>query len=291
MMTEVAADVFAFIQPDGGWCLSNAGLVGGSLVIDTAATAARARRLRSEIDRIGGTPRILLNTHHHGDHVFGNQFFPSATIVAHTSQRTEMIESGFGLTRLWPDVDWGELRLVPPELTFDDAITVHAGDIRAELFHVGPAHTTNDVVAWIPSRGVLFCGDVALAGATPFCLMGSIAGSLAAVHRLRALGATIVVPGHGPVSGPSILDDTERYLTWLQDLARRGSAAGLSPLDTARSASLDGFADWLDSERLVGNLHRAYAELAGSPLGSPVDVLTGFQEMAVYNGGLPTCHA
>jgi cyclase len=290
-LTPVADDVYAFIQPDGGWCVNNAGLIGGSVLIDTAATQTRAEHLRDEVARIGGAPRILVNTHHHGDHVFGNQFFDAATVVAHTRQRQEMIEAGLGLTQLFPHVDWGDLRLVPPALTFDDAITLHAGDLRVEVFHVGPAHTTNDVVAWIPDRRVLFCGDVALAGATPFCLMGSISGSLRALDRLRALGATTIVPGHGPVSGPEVFDVTERYLRWLQGLAGGGAAAGMSPLDTARSASLGEFGELLDAERLVGNLHRAYAELDGGPPGAPIPILEPFQEMTVFNGGVPTCHA
>lgn len=290
-LMPVADDVYAFIQPDGGWCVNNAGLIGGSVVIDTAATQTRAERLRDEVARVGGAPRILVNTHHHGDHVFGNQFFDPATVVAHSRQRQEMIESGLGLTQLFPDVDWGDLRLVPPALTFDDAITLHAGDLRVEVFHVGPAHTTNDVVAWIPDRRVLFCGDVALAGATPFCLMGSVSGSLRALDRLRALGASTIVPGHGPVSGPEVFDVTERYLRWLQGLASAGAAAGMSPLDTARSASLGEFGELLDAERLVGNLHRAYAELDGGPPGTPIPILEPFQEMMVFNGGVPTCHA
>jgi cyclase len=293
VLREVAGEVHAFVQPDGGWCLSNAGLIGGSVLVDTAATQARAERLRDEVARVsGGLPDVLVNTHHHGDHVFGNGFFaPPATIVAHERQRQEMLESGLGLTLLWPDVEWGDLRVVPPSLTFRDAITLHANGLIVEVFHVGPAHTTNDVVVWVPDRGVLFCGDVALAGATPFCLMGSVAGSVHALTRLRALGASTVVPGHGPVSGPEIFDATERYLRWVGGVARQGVEAGLSPLETARQTSLGDFGQLLDAERLVGNLHRAYAEFDGRPLGTPIPLLEAFQDIAEFNGRWPTCHA
>jgi cyclase len=293
---RVADDVYAYVQPDGGWCLSNAGLVvgeRGAVLVDTAATLRRARRLRQEVLAVTRRPpNVVVNTHHHGDHVFGNQVFAGhATVVAHELARTEILRAGLGLTQIWPDVDWGDIELVPPSLTFRDALRVDLGPSTVELLYVGPAHTTNDVVAWLPERGVLFSGDVVLAGATPFCLMGSIEGSLAAIGRLRALGATTVVPGHGPVAGPEVFDDTEEYLRWIQDLAAAGAEAGRSPLETARAADLGAFAKLLDSERLVGNLHRAYAELAGGPHGEDLDVLGPFQEMAAYHGGLPTCHA
>jgi cyclase len=165
-------------------------------------------------------------------------------------------------------------------------------DLRVELSHVGPAHTTNDVVAWIPDRGVLFTGDVIFQGGTPFVLQGSVAGSLEAIARLRALGAGTVVAGHGPVGGQDAFDTTEAYLRWVQQIAKDGVAAGLSPLELARQADLGEFAGLLDPERLVGNLHRAYAEERGEPRGTPLDLIAVFGEMVVYNNGeLPACLA
>lgn len=202
-----------------------------------------------------------------------------------------MIEAGLGLQQLFPHVDWGAITLAPPTLTFGDMIALHVGGLRLELLHVGPAHTTGDVAVWIPDRKVLFAGDVVMAGATPFCLMGSVAGSLTAVRRLRELGAEMVVTGHGPVAGPEVFDATESYLHWVADLAADGVRAGWSPLDAADRADLGEFAGLLDSERLVGNLHRAYAELRGTPPGAPIDLLTPMREMVDFNGGPLTCHA
>ncbi len=114
-MAEVADGVYAYIQPAGGWCLNNAGVLAGgdgTVVIDTVATVSRALRLRESVEAIGAGPvRTLVNTHHHGDHTFGNDVFGAVTIVAHHAARTEMAESGLGLTALWPQVDWGEVRL------------------------------------------------------------------------------------------------------------------------------------------------------------------------------------
>ncbi|WTW93147.1 MBL fold metallo-hydrolase [Streptomycetaceae bacterium NBC_01309] len=296
---EVADGVYAYVQPDGGWCVNNCGIVtdgGETALIDTVATEERALRLRKAVLEVAGrAPGVVVNTHHHSDHTFGNHLFaPDAVFMAHERTRTEMAAAGLGLTQLFPNVGWGDVRVTLPSLTFRDNATLRRGDLRVELLHLGPAHTTNDVVAWIPDRGVLFTGDIAMSGVTPYCLMGTVQGSLDVLARLRALGPTTVVPGHGPVGGPEILDANAAYLTWIQELARDGAAAGQSALEAAKAADLGDFAELLDPERLVGNLHRAYLELAGSAgpeLGAPLDVVSSFMEMVEYHGRLPDCHA
>ena len=94
--------------------------------------------------------------------------------------------------------------------------------------------------------------------------MGSLAGAIEVTARLREIPADVVVPGHGDVCGPEVFDDTMRYLTFLQQTAAAGHAAGLTPLEAARESDLGEFAAWLDPERIAGNLHRAYAEIGGA---------------------------
>jgi cyclase len=193
---------------------------------------------------------------------------------------------------MWPDVDWGTVDIRLPELTFRDGLTLRLGNHQAELIVVGPAHTIADTVVWLPEERVLFAGDVVMPGCTPFLLMGSVAGSLRAVSALRALEPRVVVGGHGPVSGPEVFGETEDYLRWLLQTAKETMAAGLTPLEAAGAAGPGDFADWLDPERLVGNLHRAYSELRGESEGAELDVVGIFGEMVAYNGGqLPTCSA
>lgn len=294
---EVADGVFAYTQAPGGWCVSNAGVIAGddgAVVIDTLATQRRAHRLREFVDGLPvGPRRTVVNTHHHGDHTFGNQVFgPAATIVAHERAVEEMVETGLALTHLWPDVEWGAVRVTLPTTTFADRITLAVGTTRVQLIHVGPAHTTNDIVAWLPESRVLFAGDVVLAGCAPFSLMGSVSGTIAAIERLRALGARTVVCGHGPVAGPEVFDENAAYLRWIQRCAATGVAEGWTPLRTARELGLGEFAHLLDPERVVGNLHRAFAEYNGAVQGAPIEVPPVFGEMVDYNDGkVPTCLA
>nr|WKU62172.1 cyclase [uncultured bacterium] len=294
-LDEVADGVHAFVQPDGGWCLNNAGLLVGDgrpVLVDTAATEARARRLRELVVRAAGVPpAVVVNTHSHGDHTFGNFVFPEALVVGHERTRREAEEAGLHLTGLWPGVDWGEVEVVLPQLTFTGQLCVRLGGHDVELHSFEAAHSGCDSVVWVPGERVLFAGDLVMSGATPFVLTGSVGGLRSAVARLRGFGAETIVPGHGPVGGPELLDVTEGYLDRLTELAGAGLAAGLTPLEAAREADLGEFAGLLDAERLAPNLHRAYAESRGAAPGAPVEVDRMFRDMVELHGGLPECHA
>lgn len=292
-LQEVSDGVYAYVQPDGSWFLNNTGfLVGreGVVSIDTTSTERRTRAYLDAIRSVTDRPvRTLINTHHHGDHTHGNCLLPLATIIGHPLCREETLRTPFPPPAdIFGSAEWGECRPAPPFVTFDERLTVYADDLRVELHHLGtPAHTTNDVVAWIPERSLLFAGDLLFVGGTPFVPMGSVAGSLVALERLRAFGATTLVPGHGPVTSPSSIDDVAAYLRFVQRTAEAGKAAGLTPLEAARQTDLGQFAALTDSERLVGNLHRAYAELDGAPPGAPIDTRAALLDMVAFNGGQP----
>ena len=290
---EVADGVFAYVQPDGSWWLNNAGFIRGPdavVAVDATSTERRTRALLGAIAEVCTTPvRTLVNTHHHGDHTNGNCLFADATVVGHRNCRAGVQAQVIGgLDAVFGPVDWGELSIRPPTVVLDDRLDVFAGDRRIELHHIGtPAHTTGDVVAWLADERVLFTGDLVFNGGTPFVLMGSVEGALQACTRVRAFGATTLVPGHGEVCGPEAIDVVERYLGFVLRVAADARAAGVTPLVAARDTDLGEFAGLHDRERLVGNLHRAMAELDGLDRGAPVDVLAAFADMLEYNGGEP----
>jgi cyclase len=202
-----------------------------------------------------------------------------------------MIAAGLHLIRLWPEVDWGDLIPTPPSITYQDTVRLYCDDIPVEPIHVAPAHTRDDTAVWLPEQRVLCAGDLVMAWVTPFCITGSVAGSLVAIDLLRDPDAQVIVPEHGPVCGPEVLDDTAGYLRLVQRLAEDGLAAGASPCEVAAGTALGRYEDWLDRERLVPNLRRAYAEAQGVPLGAAMPVDELFQEMVDFHGGLPECRA
>jgi len=296
---EVSAGVFAYIQPDGTWWINNTGfLVGrrGVVSVDACSTVRRTRAYLDAIATVTPAPvRTLVNTHHHGDHTFGNFLFDGATIVGHEGTRDASLAAGQPFSApFWTDVEWGDVLIEPPFLTFAEGVTLWSDDLRVEVRYVGmPAHTTNDSIVWLPDRGVLFCGDLLFNGGTPFLLQGSVAGAIRVLEEVvRPLEATTIVPGHGPVAGPETIERVLGYLRFVQDAARAGRSAGLTPLQTALELDLGPYADLLDAERIVGNLHRAYAELDGFELGTGVDPAAALTDMVAYNGGRPlSCYA
>ncbi|GAA0405839.1 MBL fold metallo-hydrolase [Streptomyces luteireticuli] len=290
----LAPGVNAYVQPDGGWCLNNAGFVTDgdrTLLIDTAPTVRRAELLRDAVAASGApAPSLVVNTHHHGDHTYGNGVFAAdgATIIGHAGCREQTLAVGHQLHAIWPWVEYGDVHITPATLTYTDSLTLHIGDTEVRLFHPGPAHTVGDTVVWLPEQRIVFTGDLIFNGGTPFIPFGSLDGSLRALELLRELDAEVVVPGHGQVTDPGVFDTVERYLRFVEGLAAAGRAAGRSPLEVAREADLGGFAELKESERLVGNLHRAYADAEGVPLDLPAVL----RDMAEMNGGRPlACHA
>jgi cyclase len=294
-LDEIADGVHVFLQPNGGWCLSNAGLLAiesRPVLIDTAATEARAVLLRSLSAKVtADPPGMIINTHSHGDHTFGNFVFPEALVVGHERTRLEVKAAGLHLTRLWPEVTWGSVEIVPPQVTFPERLTIQLGDHYLEARSFGPAHSGRDTIVWLPRQRVLFAGDLLMSGVTPFVLTGSVLGLRSAVAELRRFDAVTVVPGHGPVGGRELLDITERYLDWLLSLAREAIAADLTPVQAAREADLGEFAGLLDSERLVPNLYRACRELRGAEPGTLAEVDMMFAAMVEFHGRIPECHA
>jgi cyclase len=294
----ISEGLYAYLQPDGSWYLNNTGfLVGpaGVVSIDTTSTERRTRAYLDAIKTVTPLPvRTLVNTHHHGDHTHGNYLAAGATIVGHERCREMVLSTPVPPPAgIWTDVDWGHLEPAPPFLTYTDQITLWSGDLRCEVRYVGtPAHTTNDSIVHIPDLSVVFTGDLLFNGGTPFALQGSVSGWIEVLETvLRPLGAQTLVPGHGPVCGPEVIDDVLGYLRFVQQVAREAKAAGLSPLEAARATDLGKYKDLYDSERIVGNLHRAYLDLSGER-GTPADLNRAFGDMVAYNGGRPlTCHA
>ena len=296
-LIEVGDGVFAYIQPDGSWYINNTGFVVGSSSIISIDACSTERRTRAYLDRIASVSAapvsMLVNTHHHGDHTYGNSLFSGAVIIGHENCRAALIATGPPRNvGIWEPVDWGEVTLAAPTLTFTEGVRLWSDDRPLDVSYAGQAaHTTNDCLVWLPEQQVLFCGDLLFNGGTPFLLMGSVRGAIDVLTRvLAAVPARTIVPGHGAPCDQRLIGVTVGYLEFVLGTAAKGIEAGLSPLELARQADLGEYAAWLDSERIVGNLHRAYADLGAA--GPDVDVIAALRDMVDYNGGEPlACYA
>ncbi|WP_086668626.1 MBL fold metallo-hydrolase [Lentzea kentuckyensis] len=298
-LQELAPGVHAWIQPDGTWWINNAGAVhsGGEVVlIDTCATARRTRLFLDALDTAtgGALVRLAVNTHLHGDHVYGNALLPdSTTIVAHEHTRQGILQDFIlaSTPPAWsPSPDWGVDAVRAPTVSFRDEITLYAGGKPVVVRHPGyAAHTVGDAVAWLPEERVLFTGDLVFNQVTPMIAMGSLAGALRSLDWLAAFEPAVVVPGHGPVVAGADFADVlaahRRYYEFIRDTAVIGREKGWTPLETARETGLGEFADLPDAERLVLNLHRAYADADGVD----VNVAAALGDAIAYNGGPLAC--
>lgn len=290
-VVRVGDNAYAYIQDDGSWFINNTGFIVGPegvILIDTSSTEARTRAFLDAVKTVSDTPiQAVVNTHHHGDHTHGNYLTAPAPIIGHRLCKEIVELAGIDhYPTAFEQPDWGHLEMRAPNITFDTRMDLWAGDTVVELHTMGgTAHTTNDVVAWLPDDGVLYTGDLVFHGGTPFVLMGSVPGSLASLDVLRAFDANTVVPGHGKVTTPKVFDDIERYLTMILDEAGKARTSGKTPLEAAANIDLGEFADLSDSERLVGNLYRAMAELEGPEANESMSIVAAIGDMITFHGG------
>jgi cyclase len=192
------------------------------LVID-ANFPAGAREVIPKIRALTNKPiRFAFDTHHHGDHVYGNQVWvdEGATPVAHTGVLEEMkkYETGLfgGKPGRWEDTakeraDVKGSKLKPPSVLFPDTLIFDDGVHRVELRYFGVAHTHGDGLAWLPKEKILFTGDATVNGAYNYVGDGHVGDWIRTLDRARELGAQGIGPGHGPYGPASVLEDQQLF--------------------------------------------------------------------------------
>ena len=283
--------LFAWVQGDGSWGWSNAGLVtdgGESLLVDTLFTGALTRDMLEGFraatpaaERIG----TLLNTHSNGDHTFGNHLVTGARIIAAAEAAREMeartpedARAAFAAWReqgeagaylhevMGAKFDFSDVRYCPPTETFQGRRDLKVGDLTVELHELGPAHTAGDVVAWLPERRVAFTGDLVFHGGAPILWEGPVGNWIRACELMLDWQPEIIVPGHGAVGDMAMLREMLAYLTFVRDEATARFQAGLSWQDAAWEISMDGFSNLGERERIVCNVAQIYRELSGGSI-------------------------
>ena len=274
-MVQLGEGIYAYIQATGAFCISNAGLLCGpdtSVAIDALFVPRMTRAFLAEVAKVNATPiEILVNTHHHVDHTYGNQFFAGHTIIGHRLTRTEMQRVGNPSARISAAAphfaaDLAEpVTIVPPNLTYEQELTLHIGDREARLFHVPTAHTIDDTLVYLPAEKLLFTGDIAFLYVTPLAFEGSVLGWIAAIREVLAMDVERIIPGHGPIGDKDDLRLQLAYFELLRDEARRRYDAGLPVEQAVLDIDIGPYRSWGEPERLVPNVMSLYQEFAGGP--------------------------
>jgi len=292
-------DVYTCLQPDRGFGWSNSGLIarGGGLVVDTFWDLPRTRAM---LDLYAGVhpaaPRRVVNTHHNGDHCWGNQLCTGAEIIGHRrcaeAMRTDIAPETMqmlgntaapqqGLHRFakaLSDYDFRGITITPPTTLFEDGLSLDLDGLRVDILYVGPAHTVGDSVVHLPDKGILFGGDVLWNACTPIGWEGTYAQWYAALDRIIALNPRIVVPGHGDVTDTEGVKTLRRYFEYVQAESKTYFEAGVTEYEAAKRIDLGPYATWTEPSRIIFNIRRAYRELRGEPYDAHIDVMSLLRE-------------
>jgi glyoxylase-like metal-dependent hydrolase (beta-lactamase superfamily II) len=281
---EIGDGLFAYLQPDGGWGWSNAGLIvgdGASMLVDTLfdlrLTREMLESMRGLTDR--NPIRQAANTHGNGDHYFGNQLLPdnipifatSAAIAEMQAVPPTLVHLLFHQLDLGPEFDAFAARTMrrfqfegiehrPADHPFSDRLRIDAGGRPVELVELGPAHTDGDAIVWLPESATVFTGDILFISGTPVMWAGPASNWLRACDRILELEARTIVPGHGPLTDAGGVRDVQRYLRYVRDEARARFQAGMDDEAAADDIDISDFRDWGDPERIAVNVATLYRE-------------------------------
>ena len=284
---EVANGCFAYLQPDGSWGWSNAGLVTdgeASLLVDTLfdlkLTEAMLKEMRDAAPAAAAID-TLVNTHANGDHCYGNQLVGDAEIITSKATEEEMSEvppammaamidnaeqlgdAGAFFKKVFGAFDFHGIELPPVTRTFEGQLDVRVGDKHLALIEVGPAHTRGDVLVHCVEDRTVFTGDILFIEGTPIMWAGPVENYIRACERIESLDVETVVPGHGPITDKNGAREVREYLVYIRDEARKRFDAGLTVKDAIGDIALSDYESWGDPERIAINVDTLYREFRG----------------------------
>lgn len=305
---ELGDGCLAYLQPDGGWGWSNAGLVvgdGASLLVDTLFDLRLTARMLDAMAPFTSSAPVgsLVNTHANGDHCYGNgevrQRWNDVEIVASSAAAEEMPEVPPAMLAALNDApgDVGDLfrsffgefhfagiELEMPTRTFDGRLGLDVGGRAVELIEVGPAHTRGDTLVHVPDAATIYTGDILFIGGTPIVWAGPVSNWIAACDLMLSMDVETVVPGHGPVTDAAGIVAVRDYLTTVEQAATGRFETGMDAFDAvrdiARELAVDErFSEWGEFGRLAVNVEAVYRTL--DPDHESPDVVEQFRRMAL----------
>jgi cyclase len=311
-LQQLSDSCFAVFNEKNRVCDANSGLVnrGGGVVIDTQSDLQHAHRMIELFGKVWRSmPKHVINTHEDGDHVWGNQLFEGAEIIAHrtvpermrcVADPTETRKLLEGAERpmsrlllgavhpgalafarqLQEDYDFGGINLVLPTTLFDERYVLDLYGTEVHLIYVGPCHQVGDTIVHVPKERVVFAGDVIFRQCTPMGWTGTYEKWLKALDLIIWLDPEVIVPGHGPPCGIEGAMDMKAYLEYVREESYRCFHRGLTSLEASNRIDLGPYSGWRAPARLFLNVERAYREFRKEAANEPWDSAKTFD--AVY---------
>jgi cyclase len=286
--------------PNGSWGESNAGLIvgnGESLLIDTLWDVNYTRTMLQAMSSFTKENPLeyVVNTHADGDHFWGNELVTDAEIITSKSSYFEMMHTkpksmllfdkvgrffsrikifnndkvGHWFQRMTAPYAFESVTHTPATRTFEGELTISVGGREVQLIEIGPAHTSGDLMVYIPDAKTLFSGDILFIKSTPIIWAGPLKNWLKALDRIMELDVKIIIPGHGPITDKSGVKEVKKYWEFMDIQVLRRFQKGMSAQEAARDIVLSNeymqqpFAKWNSPERMMINVHALYRYLQG----------------------------
>jgi cyclase len=305
---DLGNSVYAYLQPNGTWGWSNAGiLVDGeaSLLIDTLFDLKLTRDMLDTMCKsIPAAAHIdmVVNTHANGDHCWGNELVTEAQIIASARTAEEMTtgispnqlamilkrapelgQLGEFLSYAFGSFEFDNITLTPPTKTFENELTLKVGDKEVHLIEVGPAHTLGDTLVHIPSDRVVFTADILFIGGHPIIWAGPTSNWLKACDRILEMDVDTIVPGHGPITDKKGVAEVKGYLEYIYHEAEKRYEIGMPAKEAAKDIDLDRYVTWTDGERIAVNIASIFREIKGDQ--THPNMVESFMSMAEFAHG------
>ena len=306
-LSDLGNNIYCYLQPDGGWGWSNAGLIADgdeSLIVDTLfdedLTLEMLDSMKSAEPKGMKNIRALINSHSNGDHCNGNNCVDTDEVISSEATLEEMShespEMMAALLKQAPEMGtlgkyflecFGSFNFEGvtkrlPNTTFTGETQRQVGDKIVELIEVGPAHTNGDILVHVPSDKVVFTGDILFIEGHPILWAGPVKNWINACDRIISMEVDFVVPGHGPVTDNRGAKAVRDYLVYIDAESRKRFESGMSALEAAKEIDLDLFSTWGDGERIAVNVNSLYREYKGEEKREEITLL--FQQMAELSG-------
>ncbi len=235
------------------------------LVVDSGFHNRTAGRILQVLRKKRLRPLLLVNTHYHSDHVFGNSVLgdDGAAIISHEKCRRRMQAQSPGLLSTYKAQDPRLLKLLQkvkvayPSITYKDRLKVHLDQVEAKIIHPGErAHTDGDSMVYVPEDRVLFPGDVLWVGYHPNLEDADIHGQIRALRLILRLEPRKIVPGHGPVCG---IAEVKRFIRYLEEFNRNLHSAltGKLTLNQTIDRTIPAWSKGWKMQRLAENYVRS----------------------------------
>jgi cyclase len=270
----------AFIRPVEG---VNAGLIHtreGMILVDTTSSAGEIMGLLEAVNAQLDEVRLVINTHSHSDHTWGNQAF-TCPILAH---RLCLERMQAALKNEWSPEEFQsylsdlgkadprkadefrqtvkDLIITLPNQIFEERYEGELGGLNYEAIHLG-GHTPDLCVIWVPVSRVLFASDLIFQGRYPYIFDADIPVWIKMLNRLMEFDASAIIPGHGVMCGEAEILYLREYLQSTWELTAEHLQQGHSPDQTACDPAFPRFAEQKYERLHQANIKYMYQQLMG----------------------------